>query len=272
MISDPAAERARYERMAGCEPRAEGLTVHGLALRYLAWARSYYRPRRGNSEAKNARDALKALFLYRDLSASSFGPRQLRACREWMIEKGWARTTINDRIRRLRKCWKWGASRELVPAECWHALQAVEALARGRSVALDPPPIRPVNEGAYRAALAFMPAAIAALCELQWWTGARPGEAVIIAGEHIQMGGGPPPAPLPHPPLATGGQGRETRGLCGAPAPVWIYRPPYHKTQHFGKDRVIWLGPQAQTVLRPWLKPGYLFLSRFKRPYTVNGL
>jgi integrase len=35
--------------------------------------------------------------------------------------------------------------------------------------------------------------------------------------------------------------------------PVWTYRPARHKSQHRGLDRVIFLGPQAQEIIRPFL-------------------
>jgi integrase len=34
---------------------------------------------------------------------------------------------------------------------------------------------------------------------------------------------------------------------------VWLYRPASHKTQHHGRDRVIFIGPQAQAVLLRYL-------------------
>ena len=43
---------------------------------------------------------------------------------------------------------------------------------------------------------------------------------------------------------------------------VWSYRPESHKTQHHGRERVIFIGPQAQDVLRPYLlrdKSDYCF-------------
>jgi integrase len=43
---------------------------------------------------------------------------------------------------------------------------------------------------------------------------------------------------------------------------VWEYRPESHKTEHHGHERVIHLGPQAQTVLAPFLfrdADAYLF-------------
>ena len=43
---------------------------------------------------------------------------------------------------------------------------------------------------------------------------------------------------------------------------IWEYRPASHKTQHHGKERIIFLGPQALEIIRPFLKPevdAYLF-------------
>ena len=43
---------------------------------------------------------------------------------------------------------------------------------------------------------------------------------------------------------------------------VWFYRPAQHKTTYKGKERVIALGPQAQAVVKPFLKlnvQAYLF-------------
>jgi len=34
---------------------------------------------------------------------------------------------------------------------------------------------------------------------------------------------------------------------------VWAYRPQSHKTQHFDRDRVIFIGPKAQAILSPFL-------------------
>jgi hypothetical protein len=46
---------------------------------------------------------------------------------------------------------------------------------------------------------------------------------------------------------------------------VWIYTPKSHKTEHHGRERRIHLGPAAQEILRPWLRPeltAYLFSPR----------
>ena len=36
---------------------------------------------------------------------------------------------------------------------------------------------------------------------------------------------------------------------------VWVYRPLQHKTAHHGHERVVLIGPRAQEILRPFLKP-----------------
>jgi integrase len=64
------------------------------------------------------------------------------------------------------------------------------------------------------------------MTQLDILTGARPGEIVIMRTADIDTSG-----------------------------PVWIYRPFTHKNTHRGQDRVIAIGPMAQEVLRPFLKP-----------------
>jgi integrase len=74
------------------------------------------------------------------------------------------------------------------------------------------------------------------MIRLQRLTGARPGEVCILRACDIDMTGD-----------------------------VWLYRPHQHKTKHKGKDRVIALGPQAQEVVKPFLKldtQAYLFSPR----------
>ena len=43
---------------------------------------------------------------------------------------------------------------------------------------------------------------------------------------------------------------------------VWTYRPQAHKTAHFGRERLIFVGPKAQSILQPYLRHdlhAYLF-------------
>lgn len=71
------------------------------------------------------------------------------------------------------------------------------------------------------------------MIELQRLTGMRPGEVTVMRTCDIDTSGR-----------------------------VWIYTPASHKTARFGHRRQIYLGPQSQAVLRPWLRTdlqAYLF-------------
>jgi integrase len=46
---------------------------------------------------------------------------------------------------------------------------------------------------------------------------------------------------------------------------AWLYTPESHKTEHHGRERRIYIGPQAQAILRMWLRAdltAYLFQPR----------
>jgi integrase len=87
----------------------------------------------------------------------------------------------------------------------------------------------------------FVTPQIWTMVNLQLWSGCRPGEACVIRAIDIKM------------------QGK-----------VWECRPHSHKTEHHHKERVIYLGPHAQEVIRPWLKSdlyAYLFSPREARAW-----
>ncbi len=51
---------------------------------------------------------------------------------------------------------------------------------------------------------------------------------------------------------------------------IWEYRPGSHKGEHHGKERVIYLGPHAQEIIKPWLRTdlhAYLFSPREARAW-----
>jgi integrase len=79
------------------------------------------------------------------------------------------------------------------------------------------------------------------MVNLQLWTGCRPGEACLIRGIDLKMNGD-----------------------------VWEYTPHFHKTEHHERERIIFLGPHAQEVIKPWLKTdleAYLFSPREARAW-----
>jgi integrase len=162
--------------------------------------------------------------LYGDSLAADFGPLALKAVRQRMVESGLCRQLVNKRVSRVRHVFKWGAAEELVPPSVLHGLQSVAGLARGRSPAREAEPVKPVPEAFVDAVLPFVLPPVAAMVELQRLTGMRPGEVCAMRACDLDVSG-----------------------------PVWLYRPPRHKTAWRGRERVIALGPKAQAVIKPFL-------------------
>ena len=206
----------------------DGLTVNDLILAYWRWAEKNYRDGDGvpTRELDNLKDALRPLRkLYGDTEAAKFGPMALRTVRENMIGAGLCRRTINTRIGRLKRVFRWAVSYELLPASVYEALRTIPGLQRGRGEARDTDPIKPVPEADVRATLPFLPPVVAAIAEIQLLTGCRVSEALTMRGCDLDV-----------------------------TSPNWVYRPAKHKNRNRGIDRVIFLGPRAQAVVKPFLK------------------
>jgi integrase len=240
------SSRAEYDRLIGewlahgrrlppaPEHRPE-LTVDDLILRYWRFAQGHYR--RGgvpSRELDNIRDALRHVRpLYGPSPAAGFGPKALKAVRRAMVDAGLSRTTINARVGKIRRMFKWAVAEELLPAAAYQGLLAVEGLRAGRDGAREAAPVRPVPEAHIDAVLPHVSKPVRAMIELQNLTGMRPGEVMAMRGADLDRGG-----------------------------PVWTYRPARHKTSDRGFDRVIALGPRAQAIVSVWLKDdpaAYLF-------------
>jgi len=145
----------------------------------------------------------------------------------------------NQHVTRIRHVFKWGVARELVPETVWRALCAVEGLRLGETVETEP--VKPVMEEHILAVEPFVTLQIWAMVNFQLWTACRPGEACVIRTIDVKM------------------QGK-----------VWEYRPHTHKGEHHAKVRVVYLGPHAQEVIKPWLKSdlyAYLFSPREARAW-----
>src|SRR5262249_6428698 len=156
-----------------------------------------------------------------------FGPLRLKEVRAKLIEnKKLSRAWIEKQIRIIRRAWKWAAGEELVPASAWQGLQAVSGIGRGRLGATrEREPVQPVERTAVDGVLPFLNRQVRALVELQWWSGCRPGEALIMRTQDLDRSGD-----------------------------VWLYRVPAHKKSWRGEARVIPLGPRAQEIIRPFLR------------------
>ena len=220
-------------------PAASGPTVSGLILSFWEYAQEHYRRPDGtpSEELGNLKAALRPVRkLHGQTPASDFGPLALRSVRQEMIRSGLARSSINDRVNRIRRAFRWAASLELVPASVVVALGTVAGLQEGRSEAREAPPIGPVPIDRVEATLPHLPRPVAGLVRLQLLTGMRPGEACAIRGRDLRRGDSD-----------------------------WIYEPGSHKTAWRGRRRVIPLGPKSRAFLEGLLRADpdeYLFDPR----------
>jgi integrase len=244
---DSAASRAEYSRIVG-EWIANGrqipdtpkdLAIDELVARYRQHVESYYRKPDGTltSEVDNIRQALRPLrFFYGKQPASEFGPLKLKMIRDAMMKPnppwlskpgaGWSRRNINKAVGRIKMLFGWATESEMIPASIYHGLQAVKGLKHGRSDARESEPIMPVDDVVVEATLPHLSTTVAAMVRVQRLTGARPGEICAMRTADIDTSG-----------------------------EVWVYSLMQHKTQHHGKQRTIAIGPRAQAVLQPFLKP-----------------
>jgi integrase len=206
----------------------EQLTVGQLFERFRRHAEHYYRRADGTptGEARNFVDAVRSVeTLFGGTLACAFGPKALKTARGRMVAASLSINTINAYVRRIRQVFKWAVGEELVPAAVWHGLQAVQALAPGRTEAIANTPVGPVPEAHIHAVTAVLPATVAAMVDLQFLTGARPGEVCAMRPIDVDVS-----------------------------AAVWVYRPAQHKSLHVGKQRVVLMGPKAQEVVQPYLR------------------
>ena len=91
--------------------------------------------------------------LYGDIRVVDFGPLDLKDVRQRMIDNGHERKYINENVSRIRRMFKWGVENEVVPVTVYQALQAVDGLKKGRSLARESRPVFPVRDEVVTATL-----------------------------------------------------------------------------------------------------------------------
>jgi integrase len=230
-----AASRAKYDRLIqewldrGRQPAIDtedGLSILELTGRYWIYAlERYVRNGRPTAEQFHIKTACQHLLrLYENEPVNTFGPVQLKAVRQSMIDGGWARKYINQQVGVLVRMFKWGVTEALVPVSVHAAVDLVDGIRRGQTAARETQKIRGTDETRIQAILQHLSPTVRAMVELQHVTGMRPGEVCIMRPMDMDRS-----------------------------HPVWEYRPQDHKTAYHDQDRVVCIGPKGQAVLRPFL-------------------
>jgi integrase len=223
-VAELAAQKAETPNTA--RPAPQTMTVVELAAAYLDFAQGYYRKDGRPTDHMNCvRRAIRAVTcLYGHTPAAEFGPLGLRAVQAHLVQAGHSRTTINSTCGSVRRMFRWATSHEMLPVTIYQALATVPGLRHGRTTAAEPAPVKPVPGPVVDMTLPHCPQIVADMIRFQRFTGCRPGEVCQLRPMDLDHSG-----------------------------EVWTYRPESHKTEHHGRERIIFVGPKAQAVLLPYL-------------------
>lgn len=216
------AEYLKPKPVAPVIPTSHLRVIDLITAFYASVKKRYVKNGQQTSEVHLYRIALRpVLKMFGELPADDFTPAMLETARQVLVDAGMARKKINQHTSRIRRMFKWGVPRGLVDRSTWHSLTTLEWLKYGE--AFEPPKVLQVPLSTVEATKARMMPTVAAMVEFQLLTGCRPGEACIVRICDLSMSG-----------------------------PVWEYRPHTSKGQHHEIERVIYLGPRAQALLRSW--------------------
>lgn len=197
-------------------------------------------------EVRDFRASARPLITLYGLSPiEDFGPAKLEAVHLAMMTGSWAseehkaklprgcrwkccRRTANQRLGRLKRIFRWGARKELIPWEVYYKISAAEGERRRRQA--DPPDVQPVDPILVEKTVPFLGPVTKAMVQIQRMTGMRPGELCALTPGQIDQ-----------------------RSLDVDGQPIWVYKPEHHKTKHLNHVARIVLGPKAQELLRPFM-------------------
>ncbi|HET6163707.1 MAG TPA: hypothetical protein VFG37_08570, partial [Planctomycetota bacterium] len=173
------ASRVEYDRLIGewlasgrrLAPPDQGFdkTVNEVLAGFIEHAQRHYRKNgEPTGEAQNYVYALAYVRrLYGHVRATEFRGLALKSVRDQMIAAGDCRNRINRQVSRIKHVFKWAVANELIPADSFQALAAVEGLDRGRTTARESAPVRPVDEQYARGVYRIVSPQVRAMIELQ---------------------------------------------------------------------------------------------------------
>lgn len=217
-------------RSSGCVKvdDSPSISVMEVISLYWKWANGYYRM---NGKKTDTVASIKATMRlvkaeYGHSPAVDFGPKALKALQATFVENGWSRRYVNDSIDRVRRMFKWAVSEEILPSSIYEALRTVPSLRRGRTEARDKAPVSAVADEIVEQTLQHLPPIVADLVRFQRYTACRPAEACLVRPGDIEI--------PDH-------------------SPVWYYRPREHKNAFREQERIVVIGPRAQSVIEKYL-------------------
>ncbi|MBQ9372165.1 MAG: site-specific integrase [Thermoguttaceae bacterium] len=203
------------------------VTLADLAAAFLEARANYYG---SPAQIERFKTALEfPLRLYANLPVDEFGPLKLQTVRQQMMESGrFARNYLNTLVNCIRHVFKFGVERELVKPDTLLALKSLSPIKRGRSAMREAVPVKPVDIEIFQKTIEYLPPTVAAMVQLQRFTGMRPGEVCIMKADDVDTTVDP-----------------------------WVYTLSHDKTDYrraADDKRTIPLGKRAQEVVAPFLE------------------
>lgn len=223
-------------------PAPEGAPRHvvGLINAFMDWAETVY-PLGPRSEYMNCKVALNKHLHSLDAKTLvvDYTPARLKELQKHLSHRKLKRGYINGVCARVKRMFKWGVGEGLVPETTYNALALVPGVRKGRTAAVESESVQPIEWEQVEAVLHQLTNQLATMLLLQWHTGVRSQSICRATPEQFNTSTDP-----------------------------WEWRP-RHKTEST-HDLVVYVGPQAQELLRPLLAKRkadeYLFA-----PARLNG-
>jgi len=210
------------------------ITVFECIDLYLEHAARYYsKDGVPSQEFRNVSAAMETLFQFCDgVKACDFGPRKLIEIQTSLardsilddegkpVRRRYARNTINARIHRIRRCFRWCASQEFIDAGLVTSLDMVSGIPKGRTDTRETDPVDSVPVEVVKQTIPFLSPVVSAMVRVQFLCGMRPQDVCGMTGLAIDTS-----------------------------PEIWVYRPVEHKTRYLGRDLVKTIPAAAQRIL-----------------------
>ena len=195
-LGDDGPNQADAESTSPSSPN--DWTVAELAVKYDDFASTHY-VKNGESTDDRYRAAIGPLAtMFGSTLAKEFGPKKLKALREFIIQRGNMRTAdfdalgnlttsgeplgrgyVNNLMKSVIRMFKWAVTEEKVPPSVPASLAAVSGLRKGRDPRVrEPEPIKPVPEDHFQPVVDASSPQIATMLQVQRLAGMRPDEVI----------------------------------------------------------------------------------------------
>ena len=241
------AFRSPYEAIASVINPRSIVSVHQFHGKYLEWMGTQLAPMRDGRESPDLARAQrlgKFLVPYRDWPVSDFGPDELTAVQQSLVDHRYVRTNhddeplrytrtgINHVINVVHKMWCWGVGREITTEAQARRLKEVRPLRAGKTQAPDMSKRAMVTEKEFEKVAANVNPVVGDMLRIMWNTAMRPSEVCRMRPLDI---------------------------LHDDPN-CWLYVPGRdvspvgdHKTAYLQRVRAIPLTTRSQVILKRWI-------------------